>query len=104
MVTKSATVPNSVYEILKQITGEARIDVALPMALKDLVQLKTQALLEKIAAFEKKYGMSFDEFEKACQDGRVANPFSYDVEKDNWEWEASIVEHEDLQEMAQWLA
>ncbi|MDO9131328.1 MAG: hypothetical protein Q7U34_15835 [Anaerolineales bacterium] len=103
MVTTSVTFPKPVYEVLRQLTGESRMNVALPIALKDLVQFKIQDLENKILAFEQKYGMTFNEFENACQQGRIANPFSYDVEKDNWEWEAALTEREGLREIAQWL-
>ena len=103
MVTKSATLPNSVYEALKQLTRESRIDLALPIALKDLMKLKMQDLDQKIATFEKKYGMTFAEFEQACQDGRIEDPYSYEVEKDDWEWEAFLMDRKELEIVAQWL-
>lgn len=104
MVTKSATLPNAVYEVLQLLTRETRVDVAVSIALKDLLARRLEDLDEKIAAFEKKYAMTFPEFEKACRDGRIENSYSYEVEKDDWEWESLITEREDLQEAAQWLA
>jgi len=103
MVTKSATLPNSVYEALRQLTHESRIDLALPIALRDLLKLKMQDLDEQIAAFEKKYDMSYAEFEQACLDGRIEDPYSYEVEKDDWEWEAFIMDRKELGMVAQWL-
>lgn len=103
MVTKTAKSPNSVYEIIRQLTGEKNIDSALPLALKDWMRLKVQELEQKVAALEKKYGLEFEEFEDSCRNGKLENPFSYEVEKDNWEWEAALTEKEDLEEMAQWL-
>lgn len=104
MVTKSVTLSNPIYEILQQTTGDSDINNALSKILKDFFRLKTQALHEQIAMYEKKYGMSFSEFEKACEDGRIAAPNSYEIEKDNWEWEFSITELEDLAEYEQWLS
>jgi hypothetical protein len=48
--------------------------------------------------------MTFVEYEEACLDGRIKDPYSYEVEKDGWDWEALITEIEDFEEMAQWLA
>ena len=48
--------------------------------------------------------MSFSEFEKACKDGGIEDPNSYKVEKDNWDWEFSITELEDLMEYEKWLS
>lgn len=104
MVTKSVTLSNPIYEILQQTTGDSDINNALSKILKDFFQLKIQALQEQIAAYEKKYGMSFTDFEEACATGTIESPYSYDVEKDNWDWEASIIEMEDLMEYEQWLS
>ena len=103
MVTKSATLPNSVYEALRQLTHESRVDVALPIVLKDLLKLKIQDLDEQIATFEKKYGMSYFEFEQACQNGSITDPYAYEIEKDNWEWETFLTERKELEMVAQWL-
>ncbi|MBK6645432.1 MAG: hypothetical protein IPG44_06710 [Anaerolineales bacterium] len=104
MLTKSVTLSNPIYEILQQTTGDTDINSALSKILKDFFRLKTGALREQIAAYEKKYGMSFSEFEKACKDGRIEDPNSYKVEKDNWDWEFSITELEDLMEYEKWLS
>lgn len=77
--------------------------MALPMALKNLMKLKTQDLNQQIAAFEKKYGMAYSEFEQACHDGRISNPYAYEIEKDNWEWEALLADRKELEIVAQWL-
>jgi hypothetical protein len=103
MVTKSATFPNSVYEVLRLLTNESRMDVSLPLALKDLLRLKMKDLDEKIAAFEKKYGMPYAEFEQACVDERIEDSYSYAIEKDDWEWEALLTKRKELEIVAQWL-
>ncbi len=53
---------------------------------------------------KKKYGMSFADFEEACKTGKIENSYSYEIEKDNWDWDASIIEMEDLMEYEQWLS
>lgn len=104
MVTKSVSLSNSIYEILQQTAGDSDINDALSKILKDFFQLKIQVLQEKILIYEKKYSMSFAEFEEACKNGKIENPYSYEIEKDNWDWEASITEMEDLMEYEQWLS
>lgn len=37
---------------------------------------------EKIAVFESKYKMTFADFEKAWLAGKIAAPFSYNIEQD----------------------
>ncbi len=103
MVTKSVSLSNPVYEVLSQLTGESNTDTALSIALKDLMQLKKQTVQNKIAGFERKYGMDFADFELACDDGRIQDPFSYESEKDTWDWEAALSEKKTLETFLQWL-
>lgn len=103
MVTKAISLSNPVYEVLRQLTHQKEVDAALSVALKDLLRLKKQNLLKDIETFEKKYGMTFSEFEEACKDGRIKEPFSYEVEKDDWEWEALLSDKKTLEVFLQWL-
>ena len=104
MVTKSVSLSNPIYKILQQTTGDSDINSALSKILKDFFHLKIQALQEKISFYEKKYNMSFTDFEEACKNGIIDNSLSYEIEKDNWDWDASIIEMEDLMEYDQWLS
>ncbi|MBI4631926.1 MAG: hypothetical protein HY740_09490 [Chloroflexi bacterium] len=103
MLAESLVIPKPAYNLLRRLTGESRPDVALSLALKDLVHLRLEAARSKDLAFEKKYNMSFTAFEKAWKDGNVAEPYSYTVEKDYLEWEAATTDTTALTEMSQWL-
>jgi hypothetical protein len=103
MVVKSATSPNSVYEVMRQVTGETALDAGLPILLKYLFHYKKETLKSKITFFEGKYGMALKEFEQACKDGRIADPYSYEVENDGWEWDSAVTELKDTEELEQWL-
>lgn len=56
-----------------------------------------EILKMRIVSFEEKYGMTLKEFEKACKDGRIADPYSYEVENDGWEWDAAVTELRDVE-------
>lgn len=101
MVTVSLS--NPVYEVLRQLTRQEKVDVALSVALRDYLQLKKQNVEHEIESFQKKYGMTFPEFEQACKEGRIKDPFSYEVEKDNWAWEAALADQQTLEVFLQWL-
>ena len=101
---KAEMINKPTNQILKYLTGKSRLDSALPLALKDLLRLKIQERRVKMKEFENKYEMTFDEYEKACVDGRIKDPYSYEVEKYGWDWEALITEIEDFEEMSRWLA
>ncbi|MEW6405922.1 MAG: hypothetical protein AB1649_29390 [Chloroflexota bacterium] len=101
--TDTVVLPKSVHNILSRLTGQSRSDIALSLAIKDLVRLRLSEAQSRIAEFEKKYGMTFSEFEEACENGKIQDPYSYEVEKDDWEWEAAVTDLETLEEISRWL-
>ena len=57
----------------------------------EYLELKRRAMDERIAAFEAKWDMSFDEFSRKCAEGTLAgDAYSYEVEKDFWEWGQAV--------------
>jgi len=79
------------YQIVSDLTQEPRLEVALPMAVKDW------------DTFQQRYGMDFAAFKQAWQQGQISDQHSYQVERDYWEWEATISDEERLQEMLESL-
>jgi hypothetical protein len=96
--------PKPAYNVLRRLTGETRPDVALSMALKDLVRLRLEAAQTVIAVYEEKYGMPFSEFQEAWQAGGVTAQYSYAVEGDYWAWEAAESDVKALRELAESMA
>ena len=92
-----------VYQILSDLTQEPRLEVALPLAIKDWVRLKLKETGEQRAAFEQRYGMDFAAFKQAWQEGRIADKHSHQVERDYWEWEAATTDKERLRQMSESL-
>ncbi len=97
MTLAPTIVSKPTHKVLKELTGEIRPDLALFLALKDLVRLRLEAAEIRIVAFEDKYSKNFDHFKKAYEKGEIANPYSYAVEKDCWEWEAAITDKAKLE-------
>ncbi len=54
-------------------------------------------------AFEQRYGMDFKTFKQAWDEGRIADKHSYEVERDYWEWEATVTDEERLRQMLESL-
>jgi len=92
-----------IYRILSDLTQESRVEVALPLAIKDWVRLKLKETREQREAFEQRYGMDFPIFKQAWQEGRIADQHSYEVERDYWEWEATVTDEERLRQMLESL-
>jgi hypothetical protein len=103
MFADTVVLPKGVHNILHKLTGQSRSDIALSLVIKEFVRLSKKEAHEQIAGFEKKYNMTFSEFEKACEDGRISDPYSYEVETDDFEWEAAITELKALEEISEWL-
>ena len=97
------TISKPLYKILTELTGEERFDVALHLATKDLVRLKLQDAEQQIKTYEKRYGMPFEQFQQAWEKDQIADKYSYEVEKDYWEWEAAQTDLSRLREMLETL-
>lgn len=92
-----------IYQVLTDLTREPRLEVALPLAVKDLVRLKLKEAREQREAFEQRYRMDFEAFKQAWDEGRIADKHSYEVERDYWEWEATVTDEERLRQMLESL-
>ncbi len=103
MATIETIIPKPAYNVLLRLTGEARPEVALHLALQELVARRLQDGKTKIAAFEQSYGMDFAYFQQAWEAGNIPEAHSYKVESDYWEWEAAVTDVERLEELAAWM-
>jgi hypothetical protein len=97
------SISKPVYRVLADLTQESRIEVVLPLAVKDLLRLKIKETREQREAFERHHGMSFESFRRAWEEGRIASKHSYEVEKDYWEWEAAVTDEDRLHQMLESL-
>jgi len=98
-----AVISKPLYRILADLTQESRLEVALPIAVKDLVRLKLKDTRERREAFEQRHGMDFATFKEAWDEGRIADRYSYETERDYWEWEATVADEERLHQMLESL-
>lgn len=98
--TAEAPVSKPLHRILSELTGEERFEVALHLATKDLVRLKLMEAEQNLKTFAGRYGMPFEQFQRAWEEERIPNKHSYEVEKDFWEWEAA---HTDLMKLNEML-
>jgi hypothetical protein len=92
----NAPISKPMFQILADLTRESRIEVALPLAIKDLVRLRLAEAMRLRAAFEQQYGIDFETFKQAWHENRIADAHSYEVERDYWEWEAAVTDEQHL--------
>lgn len=102
MTADKVVIPKGTQNILQKLTGQSRSDIALSLAIKELVRFRVQATEARIAAYEQKYGKVFSEFEQAWEDGKIKDPYSYPVEQDYMQWETALADLKLLQEILQW--
>jgi hypothetical protein len=85
------SVPPRLGALLTELVEIPDIGMALRKVLSEYLELKGKTLEKRIADFEAKWGMSFDEFSRKCAEGTLAeDAYSYEVEKDFWEWEQAV--------------
>jgi len=99
----SNVISKPIYRVLSDLTQESRVEVALSLAIKDWVRLKLKEAREQQDLYKQRYGMEFPAFKQAWQEGRISDKFSFEVERDYWEWEAATTDEERLQEMLESL-
>lgn len=82
------TVSPRIGTLLTQVAETSDIETALWKILLDYIDLKSAKLRQQIAEFESKWGMSFAEFSTKIKEGQLdKDAYSFEVEKDFWEWE-----------------
>ncbi len=75
-------------EVLIKTTHSKDIDDALNKIFSEYLELKLKTLLEIIDGFQKKWGMSFEEFKLHFKERTLKeDTYSFDTEKDFWQWE-----------------
>lgn len=87
----AVSMPPRLGALLTELVEIPDIGMALRKVLSEYLELKSKALEERIAAFEAKWHMPFDEFSRKCAEETLAeDTYSYEVEKDFWEWEQAV--------------
>jgi hypothetical protein len=99
MIIASEMIPRPIHRALQKITHEPRFDVALSIAVKDLLRLRLKEVTQQREAYEAKYGMSFQVFRSKFQAEEIPDQYSHAVEKDYWEWEAAVTNEAALREL-----
>ena len=102
IATKGMSKP--VYEVLIALTHQDRVDIALPIAMKDWLRLKLKEVDDERQLFEQKYGMDFAEFKRQWHADLIPDRYSYEVERDYWDWEGAVTETQSLMELSETLS
>lgn len=101
-MNETVMIPKGTYNVLSRLTGQSSPDVALSLAIKELIHFRVEATREKIASYENKYGMNFEQFEQAWKEGKIKEPYSYPVEQNYMQWETALADLKLLEEITEW--
>ncbi|HMY67155.1 MAG TPA: hypothetical protein PK453_16050 [Leptospiraceae bacterium] len=77
-------------------TKAGDIESALQNVLTEYIQLKLFSLQKTLGEYEDKWGFSFSQFQEKIKTNTLGkDPYSYEVEKDYWDWEdtVTLIEH-----------
>ena len=101
---QTVSVPPRIGAFLTQVTETPDLETALLKVLTEYVGLKIQFFKQRSETFETKWGMTFAEFSDQIETKTLeTDPYTYEVERDFWEWEQAetLLQHyQTLQ--AQW--
>ena len=99
----TGVISKSVCQTLSDLTQEPRLEVALPLGIKDWVRLKLEETNEQREVFEHRYGMEFHVFEQTWTKVFVENDLACQTERDYREWEVVVTNEELLRQISESL-
>lgn len=85
-------ISSSVKEMLEDLEGET-LELKLKTLIRRDLENRLRDCTERIYRFEKRYGMTFQEFTTAWEQGNISHKHSYEIEQDFMEWESLAGEH-----------
>lgn len=107
VTTRELPISKFALKALIELTGQPQLDVAILVMLRDAIEHRLEKINVDLEAYERRYGMSFREFEAQGQSGELTeltrDRFSYEVEKDYFEWDSLVTRKRKLEETYRWL-
>jgi len=81
-------IPKNTAQMLRDLTGESRPDVALMLVMQDARSYRLQQIDADLGVFEEKYGMAFEEYRRRWETDDREDDYQWEVEQDFLSWEA----------------
>jgi hypothetical protein len=94
-----SVITKPVYQVLSELTQETKVEVALPLAIKDWVRLRLKEARQERDGFEQRYGTDFATFQRAWPEEGIPNAHSRQVKQDYSGWEAAMTDEQQLLRM-----
>jgi hypothetical protein len=81
VATHETLIPKVALKALIELTGQAQVDVAFLITLRDAVEHRLEKIESALRDYEQKYGMTFQQFEIQARTGEMPDRFSYEKKK-----------------------
>ncbi len=95
-MTNVIEIDKNLYKALVESFGQDVIKDKINLFLVSALETQLGKYTGEILEFEKKYGTSFNEFEKMWDEGKIENRHSHEIESDFMDWEMMEMEKKDL--------
>lgn len=95
--------PKETAQAIVDLTGEARVDAALTMMIRDYARQKLADLDAGLRQFERKYGMSFDAYRQLWESEDRPEHYTFEAEDDYLMWEGLATRRNRLRGSFAWL-
>ncbi len=103
MSTNTVVLPKETAQALVDLTGEARVDAALTMVIREYARQQLENLDSELQKFERKYGMSFEVYYQIWNTEEKEEHYTFEAEDDYLMWEGMVTRHKRLSESFAWL-
>ncbi|MBI5749820.1 MAG: hypothetical protein HZA00_11920 [Nitrospinae bacterium] len=89
-------IDKDIYNALVESFGEDTLKEKIDNILLSAIESRLDNYNREILKFEERYGISFKEFERIWDEGKIENKYSYEVEGDFVDWEMLEMEKKEL--------
>ena len=85
--------------ILRKLQPAPDLAGSIEAVTLDALRLRLRDIVDQLGIFEARYGRTFEQFATDWNAGRLADRFSHGIERDFMEWEALIMERQEILEL-----
>ena len=103
MLDSTMVLPKETAQVLVDLTGEARVDTALTMIIREYARQQLAKLGVELQKFERKYGMPFEAYRHIWNTEENEAHYTFEAEDDYLMWEGAVTRHKRLSENFAWL-
>ena len=103
MSTNTMVLPPQTAQVLVDLTGETRVDLALTMIIREYGRQQLANLKGELQNFERKYGMSFEAYHQVWNSEENEDHYTFEAENDYLMWEGVMTRYKRLSENFAWL-